>query len=73
MSIDRAAQATASDDALASALAVYPRIATCSACRAYAADHATSHPRHDMLAAALAHHDSGHVDDPLASASEHFG
>jgi len=73
MSSDRAAKAKTTGDALASALASYPRIATCSACRAYASTHAASHLRHDMLAATLAHHDSGHVDDPLAAASQHFG
>lgn len=73
MSIDRARQARQTDDGLTSSLASYPRIATCSACRTYAALHAPAHVRHDVLAATLAHHDSGHVDDPLAAASQHFG
>jgi hypothetical protein len=73
MSINRAAQARVTDDGLTSALASYPRIASCSACRTFAVVRAPAHVRHDLLAATLAHHDSGHVDDPLAASSQHFG
>ena len=53
-------------------LANYPRVAACASCLQYAGQHRGIAPALTVLAATLAHHDGGHVEDVLSLASEHF-
>jgi hypothetical protein len=50
----------------------YPRVAACASCHQYARQHRGKAPALAVLAATLAHHDGGHVEDLLTLASEHF-
>ena len=60
-------------DRVTAELSAYPRVAACPTCRAYAADHLPTTRLAVALAATLAYHDSGHLEDCLTLASQHFG
>jgi len=53
-------------------LAGYPRVAGCRACHDFAREHLLCHSVPVTVAATLAHHDSGHLEDYLTVASQHF-
>jgi hypothetical protein len=47
-------------------LSAFPGLSCCPLCVAYTSAHLASHSGIDVLSAALAHHDSAHMNDPLA-------
>jgi len=60
------------DDRARAELADYPRIAACRVCHDFAHEHLASRSVPVAVAATLAHHDSGHLEDYLTVASQHF-
>ncbi len=64
-------------DAVDHALGAYAHVARCAECRAFALDlldwASAGVMTPTAVAATLAHHDSGHRDDPFATACERFG
>jgi len=70
---EQVTNAIGSSARLSSALADYPRVATCPTCKAYASGGADLADEWTVVAATLGHHDSGHQRDILLTASQHFG
>ncbi len=53
-------------------LAAYAHVARCPSCASYAADYLPTYSAHEVVIAVLAHHDSGHLHDPLDAAGQLF-
>jgi hypothetical protein len=53
-------------------LAAYQHVADCAWCREYAEDYLDDHPRMQVLAAVLDHHDSAHMNDRLGRSAPLF-